>query len=208
MNYGKFFRLNQQTSRIEDGIAVFEYIDLPSFLDLSSGYAMSPKYPISVTITSNSVHFLLHYSTYKDRHGSNSHYFFDLSQMRITDKCEERHHLDVAHMEELIIDLPFQGIGQSYLSETIRNIYTSEFPMRVNELGGRFLERLLDERYSPDFSSNNNEFIKDYFYSRLKSNTPAYSSLKQMGSKGDKWECLEIYEQKEEISHRDQQCDF
>ena len=90
MNYGKFFRLNKNLSRIEDGFAIYDYIDLPAYFTPSSDNLMSPKYPVSITVLTDSVVFKLHYSAYKieevpsnqeDQAGSKyTHYIYGLKK--------------------------------------------------------------------------------------------------------------------------------
>ena len=65
MNYGRYFRLNQALSKVVDGVAIYDYVDLPAYFGPSEENPMSPKYPITVTITSETVCFRLHYSAFK-----------------------------------------------------------------------------------------------------------------------------------------------
>jgi hypothetical protein len=65
MNHGHFFRLNPFLSKVEDGICIFDYTDLMAYPGRSKDNLMSPKFPISVSITENAVRFHLHYSAYK-----------------------------------------------------------------------------------------------------------------------------------------------
>ena len=65
MNFGKYFKLNRNISRLEEGFVLFDYVDLPAYFESSESNLMSPKYPINVTITSDTVQFRLHYSSYK-----------------------------------------------------------------------------------------------------------------------------------------------
>ncbi|MDR1897955.1 MAG: hypothetical protein LBR10_14315 [Prevotellaceae bacterium] len=57
MNYGKFFRLNNNKSDIGNGIAVFDYIQM---LDTKNKNGI-PKYPIYLTITKDGIDFRIHY---------------------------------------------------------------------------------------------------------------------------------------------------
>ena len=57
MNSGNFFSLDLESSKVVDGITVFDYIDFP---DLSAGDG-GLRYPIRLTITQNAVSFYVHY---------------------------------------------------------------------------------------------------------------------------------------------------
>ena len=65
MNYGRYFRLNQTLSKVVSGVAIYDYVDLPAYFGPSVDNPMSPKYPISVTVTSETICFRLHYSAFK-----------------------------------------------------------------------------------------------------------------------------------------------
>ncbi len=57
MNSGSFFRLDLDSSKVVDGITVFDYIDFP---DLSAGDE-GLRYPIRLSITQDAVSFFVHY---------------------------------------------------------------------------------------------------------------------------------------------------
>lgn len=57
MNSGSFFRLNLEASKIVEGIAIFEYVDLP---DLEAKNDIL-RCPIRLTITPDNVSFLVHF---------------------------------------------------------------------------------------------------------------------------------------------------
>ena len=57
MNSGSFFCLDHETSKIEEGIAIFDYIDLP---DYSNGNNIV-EYPVRLTISPNRVKFYVHF---------------------------------------------------------------------------------------------------------------------------------------------------
>jgi len=57
MNSGSFFRLDLDSSKVVDGITVFDYFDFP---DLDSG-DKGLRYPIRLTITQDVVSFFVHY---------------------------------------------------------------------------------------------------------------------------------------------------
>ena len=57
MNNGSFFCLDHETSKIEEGIAIFDYVDLP---DLSDGDNIV-KYPVRLSISPDRVKFYVHF---------------------------------------------------------------------------------------------------------------------------------------------------
>lgn len=62
MNSGSFFRLDLEVSKVEEGITIFDYIDLPIFDSNKDGVS----YPIRITITSDEVLFFVHYFQEKE----------------------------------------------------------------------------------------------------------------------------------------------
>ena len=195
MNYGRFFRLNQSLSKVEDGVAIYDYIDLPAYFGPSVDNPMSPKYPICVTISSDAVCFNLHYSAFKiekdkeidDLKSGGPRYAYDLED--INNKAfsvEEKNNLNnvsMAHMEENIIELPFLDVTSYKLSDIIKNIYSTSFPQVVDEstsMGGRYLEQLIRKRYSLSDNINEDSSIEKDLYKRLREetdNTISFSTL-------------------------------
>lgn len=57
MNSGSFFRLDLETSKVVDGVAFFNYLDLP---ELDAG-AYEVQYPVRLVIARDHVTFLVHY---------------------------------------------------------------------------------------------------------------------------------------------------
>jgi len=182
MNYGRYFRLNQSISKVVDGVAIYDYVDLPAYFGPSVDNPMSPKYPISVTVTSDSVLFRLHYGAYKlekkeklgsillgsekvlltdeDKRNIYSNdfprYAYDINDLneKSLAKVGNRGLTDVglAHMEEVILELPFTDIITGKLSQTLKKIYITTFPQVVDintSMGGRYLEQLIRKRYPP-----------------------------------------------------------
>lgn len=169
MNYGRFFRLNQSLSKVVDGIAIYDYVDLPAYFGPSVDNPMSPKYPISVTITSFSVCFRLHYSAFKiaekdcinqllteDKEGKIDFPQYAYNEDDINNKTLPKINgvglttVNMAHMEEVILELPYADNISSRISDTIRDVYNSRFPQVIDEntsMGGRFLEQLIKKRY-------------------------------------------------------------
>lgn len=160
MNYGRFFRLNQALSIVMDGVAIYDYIDLPAYFGPSMDNPMSPKYPISVTITSDSVCFRLHYNVYKiekkidDNSNEQETPHYAYSKNDIEDKAfpveDERNSniMGTAHMEEIILELPYTDTISTKLSDKIKGIYNTRFPLQEKDdeeqisYGGRFIEQL------------------------------------------------------------------
>ena len=139
MNYGKFFRLNKHLSRIEDGFAIYDYIDLPAYFTPSKDNLMSPKYPISVIIMGDSVVFKLHYSAYKIEKVSKQdaqdesikgysnypQYIYNIEAPSLIseNKVKGGDTTKIVHMEEIILELPFTDTVGRRLSDTIRDMY-------------------------------------------------------------------------------------
>ena len=218
MNYGRFFRLNQALSKVVDGVAIYDYTDLPAYFGPSMDNPMSPKYPISVTITSDSVCFRLHYSAYKiekktddnnDEQGS-PHYAY--SKEDIEDKAfpikDERNPniMGMAHMEEVVLELPYTDNVSTILSDTIKEIYNTRFPLQEKEVekqisyGGRFIEQLIRKRY-PGYIRPNEEVkrlsLEEQLYHNLQivsDNTASYSSLWLMDLKNNSGDATYLYD--------------
>lgn len=200
MNYGKFFRLNKNLSRIEDGFAIYDYIDLPAYFAASVDNKMSPKYPISLMITSSSVIFRLHYSAYKIE-GRNTEekdpkYYYD---HEIKDDLREDQEkvkpgdtTKIAHMEEVVLELPYMNTVNKNLADTIKSIYNTEFPQKIKNdekkdgisTGGRFLEKLIRKRYPEVGKGIDENDVNTKFYKALRissDKSASYSTLWLMG---------------------------
>ena len=202
MNYGKFFRLNKNLSRIEGGFAIYDYIDLPAYFAPSMDNKMSPKYPISLIITSSSVIFRLHYSAYKieeieevNTKGENSKYpkyFYD-HEIKKDDlredivKVKPGDTTKIVHMDEVVLELPYTNTVNRNLADTIKSIYKTNFPQIISKYsstGGRYLEKLIRKRY-PEAGKDIDENDVDYnFYKALRissDESASYSTLWLMG---------------------------
>jgi len=211
MNYGRYFRLNQTLSKVVSGVAIYDYVDLPAYFGPSVDNPMSPKYPISVTVTSETICFRLHYSAFKiEKKGLDK-----VNKLRLNEN-EKRRILDsdfpqyayneddinnktlpkinnegltdvgMAHMEEVILDLPFADTSSSRLSDTIKKIYNSTFPQVMDEntsMGGRYLEQLIKKRYPIEKdkeSEKGKDGVEDILYRNLRKmsdETVSYSTL-------------------------------
>ena len=170
MNYGKYFRLNQRISIIEKGIAVYDYIDLPAYFDSGDiSRNMSPKYPISVAITENSVRFIVHYGTYK----CGDEYFDSIENEETMSEAIED--IKIRHIEEVILELPFNSDSTDDLSKRLKNIYCTKYPLNKN-----FIQNLIDKRYYGTKSKD----IETELYDNMRANNDgdaSYSSLWLMG---------------------------
>lgn len=196
MNYGKFFRLNKNLSRIEDGFAVYDYMDLPAYFTPSTNNLMSPKYPVSMMILGDSVAFKLHYSAYKIETASEfqtlekpnhkvpeyPQYLYDIKSKH---KVNVGDTTKIVHMEEIILELPFTDTVGRSLSDTIRDIYHTPFPLIQKEggisksSGGRFLESLIRCRYLEENVFEDKD-LDNHFYESLRKisdGTASYSTL-------------------------------
>lgn len=218
MNYGRYFRLNRNLSRIEDGFAIYDYIDLPAYFIASKDNLMSPKYPISMMVTSDSVAFRLHYCAYKIEEDVNigkkspnyPQYLYESCNRLDNSNKKTGDTTKIAHMEEVILELPFVDTEGRMLSDVIRSIYITNFPQifshhdntdvtseRSNSSGGRFLERIIRKRYleeNKDVPENKEKDVNDDYYDslrKLSDGATSYSTLWLMGlvaknEKGDR----------------------
>lgn len=212
MNYGRYFRLNLALSKVVDGVAIYDYIDLPAYFGPSVDNPMSPKYPISVTITTDTVCFRLHYSAFKlekkesnlitpkteinenERKSilGNEYPQYAYRKKDIDNKSLPKigniglTDVGMAHMEEVILELPFADISSCRLSDTIKNIYYSTFPQVIDEntsMGGRYLEQLIKKRFPIEKdkeSGNGKDSVEDILYRNLRKmsdETVSYSTL-------------------------------
>ena len=208
MNYGRYFRLNQSLSKVVDGVAIYDYIDLPVYFGPSVDNPMSPKYPISVTITSDAVCFRLHYSAFKLEKSGNSKYpQYAYDRDDIDRKALDKQvNVGMAHMEEAILELPFADISSIRLSDTIKEIYNTKFPLQEKEgkeqisYGGRFIEQLIRKRY-PGYIRPEEEVkelsLEDKLYHKLQivsDNAASYSSLWLMDLKNNSGDAIYLYD--------------
>lgn len=205
MNYGRYFRLNQALSKVVSGVAIYDYIDLPAYFGPSIDNPMSPKYPINISITSDSVCFRLHYSAFKIDEKEDfdqilsidgkkrkieknfPHYAYDKDD--IDDKSTPKigdmglTNISMAHLEEIILELPFAQVSSNKLSDTIKDIYNTRFPQVVDEntsMGGRFLEQLIKKRYSLNDEQFGGHSIENDLHKKMRKimdNTASYSTL-------------------------------
>lgn len=156
MNYGKFFRLNQRASKIEDGIAIYDYIDLPAYFDSSKNNEMSsPKYPINVTITESSICFRVHYSVYKSE--ALNDYIYEAKRAYGGELTAGSSSTAIKHMEEVILELPYIN-SDSELYNAIKGVYNTKYPF-VNK-GTTFIQELIKKRYEKKSSGEKTLYDK------------------------------------------------
>lgn len=206
MNYGKFFRLNKNLSRIEEGYAVYDYIDLPAYFTRSLNNHMSPKYPVSMTVLADSVVFKLHYSAYKIEESSDvlpdqtdsryPKYLYDIKDKTQDGDLKSGDITKIVHMEETVLELPYTDTVGRNLSDTIRDIYNTNFPLisyasdesgadvkLKDSSGGRFLHNLIRKRYLEENVKEENDIHSHFYHSlrRISDGTPSYSTIWLMG---------------------------
>lgn len=134
MNYGKYFQLNLDASRMVDGITVYDYLDMPAYF--GSPKAISPKYPLSVVITSDSVRFRLHYCAYKLDENDYSYNLQGLSRMVSGP--------ETVHFQEVILELPYSNNSMMPVSTAVKQVYNTPFPSTKDN---SYLATLLEWRY-------------------------------------------------------------
>ena len=152
MNYGKYFRLNLWESKIVNGVAVYDYIDLPAYFDCSSDNLISPKYPITAVISKDAVRFRLHYCTFRQEGLENDENGNAVKNVKYFYSAGSAHQL--VHMQEVILELPFSGGGNESLAEIISKVYFTRFPL-LTEFDAQikndgYVNQILSKRYSPD----------------------------------------------------------
>lgn len=143
MNSGKFFRLNLEDSKIVDKVAIYDYIDLPAYKETPNG--ISPKYPITLCITQDSLRFSLHYCAF---HEENKEEKKDIFYYDIAD-YEGIGSLEMVHLQEVILEIPFTNNSMQPVSDSIKDLYINYFPVFNKEKkdDSQFLKLKLDEVY-------------------------------------------------------------
>lgn len=163
MNSGKFFKLNLEDSKIVDKVAIYDYIDLPAYKETPK--RISPKYPISVCVTHDSILFNLHYCAFHNK--KTDEYCYDIANYKGEGS------LEMVHMQEVILDIPFANNSMQPVSDSIKELYINFFPVCLDEKkdekdDSSFLKKKLDEVYD------------DYYYKKHSSDH-AFSTLWLMG---------------------------
>lgn len=186
MNYGKFFKLNLTESKIVDKVTVYDYTDLPAYFGESK--KMSPQYPVTLCITSDSLRFRLHYCVYHDGNGC---FFYELN--------DKQGRIETVHMQEVILDIPFANNSMLPISSILKQIYIDRFPFSnpaedskedsnpLTRDGNLFLANLLQKRYDGK-TSENLSVVEKQLYEDIRVHTdsdPSYSTLWLMGLRED-----------------------
>ena len=137
MNYGRFFELDFESSRIHEGVSIFNYIDLSDAMGIKEK-KMTPEYPIYVIITPSAVKFILQYCIYK---------YNDNKISRSYPKGEVES-LNIIHMEEVILELPLKMTSGQSLSSIVKRIYSTPFPVKAKGDDINYIEELIKSRYN------------------------------------------------------------
>lgn len=154
MNHGKFFSLDLAASRIEDGIAVFDYTDIYDANIVEGTSNITPRCPIFVSITSTSVKFILQYCVYL----KNANQTEDKQEFVATiDPDDFNGDFAIRHMEEVLIELPITTTSGLSLAATLKRLYSTPFPICLQTEKNYFLE-LVKDRY--EFGVGHNYVLK------------------------------------------------
>jgi hypothetical protein len=176
MNHGKFFSLDLAASRIEDGIAVFDYTDIFDANIAEGTSNITPRYPIFVSITSTSVKFILQYCVYL----KNANQTKDKQEfVAEIDPDDFNSDFAIRHMEEVLIELPLTPANGQSLTATLKRLYLTPFPIQLKEEKNYILE-LIEKRYNKDKSSSNDSIHYQYDLKQqddLSLDNISYSSL-------------------------------
>jgi len=143
MNYGRFFILDYDTSRLNDGITVFNYSGLE---DSKSDINKTPKFPIYLTITKESVDFRVHYF--------------------MENVSEEKK----KHLHNIILSLPLSPNLEvkDGLTKVFIDGYMTTFPIKDDSGEDNYLYNLISERKAIKSTKSNDIYKKINSYSDLK----------------------------------------
>ena len=173
MNHGKFFSLDLAASRIEEGIAVFDYTDIFD-AEATENHAQTPRFPICVSITPTSVKFILQYCVYLQNN----------TFVSSIDKAVQLGSTQIRHMEEVLIELPLTPTNGQSLTATLKRLYLTPFPIQLKEEKNYILE-LIEKRYhkegqAPNDPNGHNYLHYQYLLKQKTDTSPSnitYSSL-------------------------------
>jgi len=119
MNYGRFFRLNNDKSDLSRGIAFYDYIWLQDKDCVKNG---TPEYPVYLTVSHDSIDFHVHYhDDYTDQEGKHIH----------------------KHLHNIILTLPLSANIEikDGLTEALVKGWKTNFP-KYDEEGSNYLWKL------------------------------------------------------------------
>ena len=172
MNHGKFFSLDLGASRVEEGIAVYDYTDIFD-AEVNENHAQTPRYPIFVSITSDAVKFILQYCVYSQDNGT---------FVPSLDLLTENSNTQIRHMEEVLVELPLTDSIESSLTARLKRLYTTPFPIDLKGEHNYILD-LIKKRYESSEESvyllKRNGEQKDINYSSL----PVWDLYNRKGNK-------------------------
>jgi len=163
MNTGRFFRLNQSLSVVVDGTTIYDYTELAAYPGLAEDNVMSPKYPINLVITSDSVRIRMHYCAYKtkweEKDENGKTVIKDDYQYAIEDVFRDKgDNNNLAHVNEVILELPFVEKQTRDLTDIVKSAYIANFPQVSAEkgvmTGSRFIDKLIEEWSDGEKSKN------------------------------------------------------
>lgn len=142
MNYGRYFEFDFESSKLDAGVAVFNYRWLQDRPQDKVADKHSPRYPIYLTFTSDSIVFNLHY-----REDGN---------YNKTGKAVHYHNPII----ELVLS-PNMEIADG-LTESLNETYLSEFPVK----GNKYLRKMIFDAYEKD-TCEKDKYNTDDNYSSL-----------------------------------------
>ena len=137
MNHGRFFSLDLEVSRIEEGISVFNYTDIFDDEVIEGKGQTTPRYPIFVSITSSSVKFILQYCVYLQLGG-------DKKFTNSLDAFGDQRKYKIHHMEEVLVELPISPTSGLSLAAILKRLHTTPFPIDIES---NYILELVKSRY-------------------------------------------------------------
>ncbi len=138
MNYGRFFEFDFESSRLQEGVAVFNY----RWLKDEDWSADTPKFPIYLTFTSEAIVFNLHYLEPES-----------IDKKTGKTKKERHYHNPII---ELFLSPNLEIMDG--LSETLNETYMGEFPVRIN----KYLKKKIKKSFERDEKENNYLSLDNY----------------------------------------------
>ena len=156
MNHGKFFSLDLDASCIDKGISVFNYTDIFDATVTEGKGQTTPRYPIFVQITTASVKFILQYCVYLQQNTQKQEFLPSL-ETAIDDNS-----YNIRHMEEVLVELPLNITSGPSLSDTLKELYTTSFPITLGKEGNEdeeknYILELIKRRYDNVYGDNEND---------------------------------------------------
>ncbi len=175
MNHGKFFSLDLDASCIDKGISVFNYTDIFDATVTEGKGQTTPRYPIFVQITTASVKFILQYCVYLQQNSQKQEFLPSL-ETAIDDNS-----YNIRHMEEVLVELPLNITSAPSLSDTLKELYTTSFPITLGKecddsREKNYILELIKRRYDNENGHENDEYGLRCKNDRILTNI-TYSSL-------------------------------